>query len=490
LELADKPRRLFGRESEWAELTSFADSQRPGASLGLVYGRRRQGKTLMLELLARRSRGFIFGAVQQSQAQTLLDLGTAYADFLGLPAPVAFGGWREALDALLTLGEEQPVPVILDEFPYLVTATPALPSYLQHALSPLSRAKELSRTRLILCGSALSTMSQLLAGGAPLRGRAILELVVRPFGFREAASFWGLLDQPDLAFLVHSLVGGTPAYREMCDDVPGRAGDFGSWAARRLLNPASAMFREGGQLLREEAPVADPTSYAAVLSAISAGCHRRSEIAAVVGRPATALAGPLSGLYEAGLISRTDDALRDRRSVFTVADPIVRFHQLVISRHEPELVAGRATRVWESVADTVAARIFGPHFEYLAREWCFEHASAAALGGIASWVRPTEIACRDHRQTHEVDVVVTEIVSFGNDRIAAIGEAKGTGDAVGVGQLERLEHVRGLLPSAKVTTLPKILLFGRSGFTRELAEVASRRADVELVDLDRLYHGD
>jgi hypothetical protein len=50
------------------------------------------------------------------------------------------------------------------------------------------------------------------SGAAPLRGRAGLELVVHPFGYRDAARSWGISD-PKLAVLVHSLVGGTPAYR-------------------------------------------------------------------------------------------------------------------------------------------------------------------------------------------------------------------------------------------------------------------------------------
>jgi hypothetical protein len=52
----------------------------------------------------------------------------------------------------------------------------------------------------------------LLAGHAPLRGRASLELLVHPFGYRDAARFWGAAD-PELAALLHSVVGGTPAYR-------------------------------------------------------------------------------------------------------------------------------------------------------------------------------------------------------------------------------------------------------------------------------------
>jgi AAA+ ATPase superfamily predicted ATPase len=486
-----KPERLFGRDTEWRELEGFAASQQTGASLGLVYGRRRQGKTLMLELLVREVGGFLFGATQQSEAQNLADLGAAYAAFRGLRRPVLFADWREALDELLRIGEDAAVPVVIDEFPYLVAATPALPSYLQQALSPLSYAKEHTRTRLILCGSALTTMAQLLGGGAPLRGRASMELVVRPFRFREAAAFWEVEEDPELAFRLHALVGGTPAYKEMCGGAgPENPADFDGWVARRLLNPASAMFREGGLLLREEPSIADPTSYAAVLTAVSTGRHRRSEIASALGRPSSALAHLLSGLQDIGLLEQVEDALRDKRSVFRVAEPVVRLHQLLIQRHEPELVVRQADRVWADNADTVAGKIYGPHFEELARQWCFEHAAPESLGGRASWVRPTEIPCREHRHGHELDLVVAESPAFGAERITAVGEAKGTRTPIGVAQLERLEHLRGLLPSARVGALPKLLLFARSGFTDDLKRVADGRSDVELVDLHRMYRGE
>jgi hypothetical protein len=50
----DKPQELFDRDAEWADIASFAVDPAAGATLALVYGRRRQGKTLMLELLGRR----------------------------------------------------------------------------------------------------------------------------------------------------------------------------------------------------------------------------------------------------------------------------------------------------------------------------------------------------------------------------------------------------------------------------------------------------
>jgi len=484
-----KPDRLFDRDAEWRELTEFAASPEPGATLGLVYGRRRQGKTLLLELLALELGGFMFAATQQSEAQNLADLGAAYAAYRGLRQPVVFADYRETLDELFRVGDDRPVPVIIDEFPYLVAATPALPSYIQQALSPLGHAREHTRTRMILCGSALTTMSQLLGGGAPLRGRARLELVIRPFGFREAADFWEVADDPELAFRVHALTGGTPAYKEMCSGAGPRSVDeFDHWVQRRLLNPASAMFREGGLLLREEPSISDPTSYAAALSAISAGSSRRSEIAAALGRPSSAIGHLLTGLEDIGLIEHLDDALRGKRGAFRLAEPIVRLHQLITSRYEPELVAGRADRVWGRSAPTVDSKIYGPHFEDLARQWCLRYADEETLGGAPGAVRPTEVACREHQKSHELDIVVTED-SGATSRISAIGEAKATSDPIGAGQLRRLEHLRGLLPSARVGQPPKLLLFSRSGFTPDLSDEAAARPDVELVSLDRIYQG-
>lgn len=484
-----KPDRLFDRETEWHELTEFAASSEPGATLGLVYGRRRQGKTLLLELLALELGGFMFAATQQSEAQNLADLGAAYGAYRGLRQSVVFASYREALDELLRLGEKQPVTVIIDEFPYLVAATPALPSYLQQALSPLGHARERTMTRVILCGSALTTMSQLLGGGAPLRGRAQLELVVQSFGFREAAMFWGVDDDPELSFRLHALTGGTPAYKDMCGGSgPQSLADFDRWVQRRLLNPASAMFREGGLLLREEPSITDPTSYAAALGAISAGSTRRSEIAGALGRPASAIAHLLTGLQDVGLIAHLDDALRGKRSSFLIAEPIVRLHQLITARYEPELVAGRADRVWERSAPTIAGKIYGPHFESLARDWCLRYAAEATLGGSASTVRPTEIACPEHRDRHELDIVVADELSAAG-RIVAIGEAKATNAPVDTRQLRRLEHLRGLLPSDRVGQPPKLLLFSRSGFTSDLTEEAAGRPDVELAGLARVYRG-
>jgi len=487
-----KPPVLHDRDAEWGVLVEFATNPAPGATLALVYGRRRQGKTLMLELLAEVTGGFLFTGLQQSQAQNLTDLGVAYARRVGARGRVAFADWPEAMTALLAMGEDSPapVPVILDEFPYLSDGTDTLPSVIQNALSPRGAARRRSRARLVLCGSAISVVRDLLRGSAPLRGRATTELVVHPFGFRDTAGLWGLTRAPEVALRVHALLGGTPAYRDMCGgDAPESADDVDAWVVRRLLDPASAMFREGHLLLSEEPSISDLTPYHAVLAAISAGRTRRGEIAQAIGRADSALAHPLTVLEEARLVERVEDAFRQKRATYLVSEPVIRLHELVIRRHEARLARRGADRVWAEVQDTVRSKIYGPHFEAVAREWCLTHAAPSTLGGSAGRVQPATVPCPAHRSDHELDVVVTTIADNAPDRVTAIGEAKWHGEPVGVGQLERLEHIRPLLPPRRTPEPPRLLLFSLTGFTPDLSRAARRRDDVELIALDRLYRG-
>lgn len=485
-----KPADVFDRDREWAALEEFVGSKRAGASLGLVYGRRRQGKTYLLEALVEAAGGFYWSALRQSSAQNLERLAAHFRAFTGARAGVSFAGWEEAFGALLALGEgsARPVPVVVDELPYLLDSDASIPSLLQDLLRPRGVAAREWSTRLLLCGSAFSTMRGLLAGSAPLRGRAALEMVVHPFDYRAAAAFWGLADQPDLAVRVHALVGGTAAYRDMCGGGgPAREAEFDGWVARALLDPASAMFREGNVLLAEEIRPADAALYYSVLGAITAGRTRRGEIAATVGRSEGALAHPLAALTEARLVAPLADALRQKRTTFGVAEPVLRLHQSVVAPNEARLVRHAAGQVWEESTAVVSSQIYGPHFEDLARTWCAEHAGPATLGGRAMRVGPTVIACREHRSNHELDVVVLSADAPGATNVVAIGEAKWTLDRVGEDELRRLEHIRSIQGFGGDV---RLLLFSRSGFSRALSAEARSRPDVQLVDVARLYQGD
>lgn len=485
-----KPPELYDRADEWRSLAEFAADPGGGSVLGIVYGRRRQGKTLLLELLTEITGGFTFTGLQQANEQNLADLAAAYARVTGIPG-AAFATWTEAVSALLTVGDRlgRPVTIVLDEFPYLVEQAPELPSVLQRSLSPRGAARRSGGTRLILCGSAFTVMRGLLGGSAPLRGRAQLEMLLQPFDFRDAAGFWGVLDNPELAFQLHALVGGTPAYRAMCVDRPATAADFDGWVLQRLLHPASAMFREGNALLYEEPELGDAALYHAVLAAICSGAQKRSDIGKRLGRPDSALSHPLEMLERVQLISKSEDAFRSRRPLYQVTEPLLRLHHLIIRPFEARLIGRGRAQVWAESAPTVSSLIHGPHLEDLARAWCLDYADTATLGGIPSRCQPAVLACREHKDNHQLDIVVSADSPTEAARVLAIGEVKAISSPVGLNQLHRLDHIRSLLPGSPRNTEAKLLLFARHGFTPELRAAAENRPDAELIDLLRIYHG-
>ncbi|WP_433243836.1 AAA family ATPase [Streptosporangium sp. CA-135522] len=485
----DKPAEMFDRDYEWSELTRFVGYPGPEAALGVVSGRRRQGKTFLLDAVCRAAGGFYFAATEATEAESLHQFGTALARHLGEPAPRRFAHWDEAVEVLMTIATAGPIPVVLDEFPYLAKASPHLPSLIQRALGPQGQ-RHGSPVRLLLCGSALSFMGSLLAGNAPLRGRASLELVVPTLDYRLARDFWDIAD-PALALLVNAVVGGTPAYhREFTlGDTPAGVDDFGPWVIRNVLNPGRPLFREARFLLAEESELRDTALYHGVLSAIANGDHTRGGIAGYLGRKSTDLSHALTILEDVGMIARDPDAFHGKRSAYRITEPILSFYHAIMRPEWTDLERpGYAQQVWDRSQTTFRSKVLGPHFEHLARTWARWYAAAETLGGlrtrVASGVLPDPAA----KASHEIDVVVFGRDDDGREVILAIGEAK-CGDVIGSGRLERLERLRELLVQRddRATPQTRLLLFSAAGFMPQMREIAQGRADLQLVDLDRLY---
>lgn len=482
-----KPTDMFDREREWSALSEFVSSGQSSATLGVVSGRRRQGKTFLLEALCEATGGLYIAAEQASEAESLRSFAAAVGAFANSPLPVAFTDWRQAIDALLAVGADREIPVVIDEFPYLVKASPQLPSILQAALAPRRREFTASRTRLLLCGSAMSFMGSLLSGTAPLRGRAGIELVVPTLDFRLAADFWGI-DDPLLALKVNAVAGGTPAYRRQftADDAPASIEDFDPWMLRHPLNPASPLFREARYLLSEEAEIRDPGLYHSVLAAVTAGNATSGGIAGYVGRKASDVAHPLHVLEDAGLLRKETDAFRRNRTVYRVNEPLIAFHQAVLRPNWTDWELGRRPeRLWARAQPRFNSQVLGPRFEQICREWAQHYADEEVFGGFADRVASGTVNDAGNRTTHEVDLALFTAGDDGAETLLAIGEAK-LSETMGKAHLERLEHIRGLLSSRYDTSRTKLALFSGSGHSRHLRALTDRE-DLVLVSLADLY---
>jgi hypothetical protein len=489
MELSGKPSWVYDRDFEWSALMNFAGSASPRVRLGIVSGRRRQGKTFLLRALAEATGAFYYAAAEATTTDSLRDLGAAMAAHTGAALPYAIRDWNEAVRAI-----RETFPdglAIIDEFPYLIRSDPSLPSLLQRALDDQAWGQQVRGTRFLLCGSAMSVMGGLLAGNAPLRGRSALELLVAPFDYRTAARFWEIDNDPTLAVLVHSIVGGTPAYRSefVADDVPDSRDDFDRWVIRTVLNPAIPLFREARYLLAEETDIREPALYNSVLGAIAAGNATRGGIANYIGRKSSEVMHPLNVLEDAGLITREADPFHARKSLYRIAEPLITFYEAIMRPTWTQLEQRQAAAVWRRQRSAFMSEVVGPHFEALCRDWA-AHAGEDAFGGFPASVAATAVADPINKAQIEVDVAV---LSAGNPeepkRVLSLGEAK-WGEVMGIGHLDRLRRARDLLSARGHHAADAVLAcYSGAGFTSDLAKVAATDRRVLLVDLARLYEG-
>jgi uncharacterized protein len=170
------------QDRDVAALRAFLDGRAKRPTLGLMYGRRRIGKSTLLVEQADQRGGFYFEATRVETPVHLERLGGALGEHLGV-GRIELRSWDETLTQLLRLGGEQAIPVVLDEFGYLLEADPSLPSVIASTFGPGSRGSS-GRAHMVLCGSAIAMMRSLTAGEAALRGRAGLELVMLPDDYR------------------------------------------------------------------------------------------------------------------------------------------------------------------------------------------------------------------------------------------------------------------------------------------------------------------
>ncbi|QHC23027.1 ArsR family transcriptional regulator [Streptomyces sp. GS7] len=484
-----KPDRVFDREAEWAELADFVCDPRPGATLGLVSGQHRQGKTFLLQAVAKAAEGFYFDGQAAAEAETLHRLAERFGEHTRATQPPRWQRWEDAVDALLALGDQRPAPVVIDNFPDLVGPSPALPSVIHGAYRRLHEVQQHNRARLILGGGTPSLMRRLFSGPSSLHRLASLELLVQPFGFRQAARFWGMRS-PRLAVQVHAVVGGTPAYRRdlVCDDAPAGPHDFDAWVCRTVLNPRVPLFWEARNLLEEEANHADRALSHSVLVAIAAGRSTPGGIAERIGAQLPDVSHVLAVLRNSGLLHAEPDAFRPSLTRYRIAEPLLAFEHAVAWPHRARIEQEDAASVWQRVRPTFDSAVATPHFAQLCRSWSTEYAAPDTFGGEPTTaVRGTVPDPSGHNRL-DVDVAVRGNVEGRPGVLLSVGLARWN-ETMDIHHLESLRHLLSVLgASGEDVNGATPACYGGIGFSPEL-RAAEARGEVLLIDVDRLYHG-
>jgi len=346
---------FVGRSQELTLLRRELAVDRP--SLLVIYGRRRVGKS---ELIKEATKGIPCVLYQATRVTAALNLEALKAEIdraLGADDLLrSAGDWLGVLAWLARKAEALPgLTVVLDEFPYLADAEPGLPSIIQKFWDHGAAAP--GRMNLVLCGSMIAHMEDLLAERNPLYGRKTLAMDVGPLPARDAAQFFPAYSSED-KLLTCGIFGGIPFYLRLCDP----AASVEANVVNLLLTHAGALVDEPTVLLQSE--LREVQRYASVLAAIADGCTKFGEIAGRAGDGgSTAKISPyldrLDRLERMRLVRavRSMDAQpksRDRR--YFVADPLMAFWHRFVRPNMSSITQGFGADVWRlKVAPCLAA---------------------------------------------------------------------------------------------------------------------------------------
>ncbi|MGH7868185.1 MAG: ATP-binding protein, partial [Candidatus Dormibacteraceae bacterium] len=319
-------RQFVGRQRDMQELSALLERVRRSGSgkMIAIRGRRRVGKSrLLTEWLRRQDVPYVyFEAGQDPEARELeLFKRAVVGSTLPTAAKIQINdarSWADALAALATGSDQaRPTVVVIDEFPNLLVANPALAARLQVVFD--TTIDDSKPVVVVLIGSDLSMMERLSSYAAPLYGR-IREFVLGPLNPHDIYQYTGA--SAASTFDAYLLTGGFPELVETWEEA-----DTVETYVRREVRRLSPFVVAGERIVSQEFP--SETSAKTVLACIAQGSSSFTSILSTAGLTQPTLTRSLKTLIEDKRVVEASAPMsvpRDlRRRLYRVQDPYLAF---------------------------------------------------------------------------------------------------------------------------------------------------------------------
>ena len=351
---------FIGREKELAQLREDLASNRK--TIALLYGKRRIGKTTLIQEAVKAFHGTVVNylCVRSSYRGNMELLSRCIADAVGLPSGLRFTTLMDAFEFLDK--QNQPVLVILDEYQYLKESgkTYEVDSYMQAVIDRLSPA-----VRVILCGSYISVMKELLEEGNPLFGRFSLIMHLTELDYLTASRFYEK-ESPIRKIENYAIFGGSPYVLSEIDSRMSIRDNI-----IRYLLPSTGILRSyiENVMLREIQKAYDVR----ILECIGNGRKKYSEIDSMLGNERNGLLDKqlknllnMETLEKESPINKPDD---NKKKFYVISDNLMRFYFTYIFGKTGQLLRLGEDAFWENEIEPSIHEFISRRFEGIARQY-------------------------------------------------------------------------------------------------------------------------
>ena len=431
----------------------------------VIYGRRRVGKTALINQFIGDKKSIYFMGVESNEKQNLENFSKSIIEFSsGIQTETTFASFQAALEYVFKMAENERIILAMDEYPYVARSSKSLPSTLQLMID---KYKDTSKLMLILCGSSMSYMEDhVLAYKAPLYGRRTAQMKILPFDFEESCRYFCNMSDEDKA-LMYGIVGGTPQYLlQMSDKLSVEENIKNTY-----LNPMSFLYEEPVNLLKQE--VREPAIYTAIITAIATGHTRMSEISSKVGENTNVCSNYIKNLMNLGIIKRETPygEKESKKSIYAIEDNMFYFWYRFVLDNNSVIARGATDLVYKRIEPQLS-NYMGRVFEEICTQYLWklllEGKTPIEFVSLGRWWGNDPI----QRSQVELDIMGEQ-----DSESALFAECKWRNEKVDLDILETLMKRSKLFRYMKV----HYYLFSKSGFTKGCIEKAQGMENVTLV---------
>lgn len=465
------------RESELQKLNNKYQSNL--LECVIIYGRRRIGKTSLINEFVKDKDTIYFPALNSNAQDNLVALSKSIYAYKhnGITGAPVFSSFDDAFAEITQIASEKRIVFVIDELPYLVNAEPSILSRLQHLLD---HDWEKSGMYLILCGSSSSFMEkEVFSEKSPLFGRCTMQLYVKPLSYLETAKF-----HPELSFednaLIYGITGGVPHYINKLNV----NGNIKEALLENFFAASSYLYEEPENLLKQE--LREPAVYNSIITAIADGNTKLTKIANAANINTSVCNRYMKTLLNLGIVSKVEPVIdKSKNKVqYRISDYLFRFWYRFVPGNMMAISAGTMYRIYDDVVESYLSEYMGIVFEDICRQYLLKYADdlPVALINIGEWWGTDPIKKKDA----QLDVVAigAKAANSGSGRKYIIGSCKYTNDKIDIGELELIKEYARIFINKSDTCY--YYIFSKSGFTEKLIE-KSKTETVKLISMQKIY---
>ena len=460
---------FIGRNEELNFLESQMQSER--FEMIPIYGRRRVGKTRLIEEFTKTKKTIFFTADQLGDVSNLRNLSKAITSVIGeLSSNLIFEEFQDAFETIAKYAQEnnEPTVFIIDEYPYLAGTNAGISSVLQRVIDKMYL--KIPNLMLILTGSQMSFMErQVLGYESPLYGRRTGQIKLLPLTFNEAREFLPNMDEKDF-LTIYGITGGIPLYLSSMNDKLSLKENI----MQKLLTRNTLLYEEPKNLLLQE--LRTPDRYNAILIEIARGANRLNEIADKTGIESGLAVSYIKTLIELDIIEKREPMLKfgKKRGIYYIKDGLFHFWYRYVPSYMNFVTQGRIEQVWSMIEEDLI-QFTSLIFEDYSRNWLLYN-SSVLISEIGSWWGNNPLIKSSKASAEEID-----IVGIGLNGDLVIGECKWRNEKTGIRVGEKL------LERAQFFSYENkhLYIFSKSEFTEELKNYAAENK-IELISYDEM----